>query len=83
MEILMLLDQVDHAENSLLRFIFSDRVVSFSLAASVTLEEIARTLGELTNQGYGDPVAIDVTLGSHEGDAVRRMICPPRLDSSR
>jgi hypothetical protein len=37
-------------------------VVSFSLAANATFEDIARTFGELSNQRYGDPVAIDVTL---------------------
>jgi hypothetical protein len=73
--------QVDHARDSRLRFVFSDTVVSFSLAADVTFGEIARTLGELSNQRYGNPVAIDVTLGSREGDSVRRMLCRPGLES--
>jgi hypothetical protein len=54
--------QVDHAGDSRLRFVFSDTVVSLSLAANATFEDIARTLGDLPPQHYGNPVAIDVTL---------------------
>jgi hypothetical protein len=60
--------QVDNAGDSRLRFVFSDTVVSFSLAADTTFEDIARTLGALSDQRYGNPVAIDVILGSREGD---------------
>lgn len=66
--------QVDHVRGSRLRFIFSDTVVSVDLAADATFGEIARTLGKLSRKRYGYPVAIDVTLGSREGDPVRRML---------
>jgi hypothetical protein len=59
--------QVDHARDGRLRFVFDDAVVSFSLAANATFEDIARTFGELSNQRYGDPVAIDVTLAVPPG----------------
>ena len=45
-----------------LRFVFNDTTVSLGLAANATFEDIARKLDELPNQGYGDPVAIEVTL---------------------
>lgn len=54
----------DHVPDNRLRFIFSDAVVAIRLAANATLEDIARTLGELPRQRYGDPLAIDVTLES-------------------
>jgi len=59
--------QVHHSGDSRLRFVFNDTVVSLTLAANATFEDIARTLGELAPRHYGDPVAIDVTLGSREG----------------
>jgi len=54
--------QPDPACGSRLRFVFSDAVVSLSLPADATFEDIARNLGELAPTRYGDPVAIDVTL---------------------
>ena len=42
-----------------LRFVFDDAVVSFSLAANATFEDIARTLEQLAPRHYGDPLAID------------------------
>lgn len=54
--------QVHQVREHRLRFIFSDTTVSLNLAANATFEDIARTLDELPNQRYGDPVAIDVTL---------------------
>lgn len=56
--------QVDHATDSRLRFVFNDTVVSSVLAADATFGEVARTLGKLSRKRYGNPVAIDVTLGS-------------------
>ena len=50
------------AADSRLRFVFSDKVVSLSLAADATFEDIARTLGEFSNPRYCNPVSIDVTL---------------------
>ena len=67
--------QVDHSGESCLRFVFNDAVVSLSLAADATFGEIARTLSELSRRRYGNPVAIDVTLGS--GAATER--CGSRL----
>ena len=54
--------QVYQVPKHRLRVTFSDMTVSLSLAANATFEDIARTLDELPNQHYGDPVAIDVTL---------------------
>ena len=59
--------QADHARDSRLRFVFGDKVVSFGLAAEATFGEIAQTLGQLSNQRYGNPVAIDVTLKRCDG----------------
>jgi len=54
--------KVGQAADSRLRFVFSDRVVSLSLAADATFEDIARALGEFSNPEYRNPVSIDVTL---------------------
>lgn len=62
MERLMQSIKVNQARESCLRFIFSDAVVSLSVAANATFEDIARMLGELSNQRCGIPVAIDLTL---------------------
>jgi len=43
---------------------FGDKVISFSLATEATFGEIARRLGRLPKRRYGNPVAIDVILGS-------------------
>jgi hypothetical protein len=69
--------KVDHAGGSRLRFVFDDSVVSFNLAADVTFGEIARTLSDLSNRRYGNPVAIDVILGSRDGGSLRRNSCRP------
>ena len=55
------------AEDSRLRFVFADAVVSFRRAGEVTLGDIARTLGDLAGRRLGNPVAIDVTLGCRKG----------------
>jgi hypothetical protein len=60
--------QVDRAENSRLRFVFDDTVISFSLAADVTLGEIARRWGEISRRRYRKGVAVDVILGLLPGD---------------
>ena len=60
----MLPTQVDHAGDSRLRFIFDDAVISFSLAAHATFEDIARTLGELAQDHNINPLAIDVTFAA-------------------
>ncbi|HXP97486.1 MAG TPA: hypothetical protein VN809_12290 [Telmatospirillum sp.] len=58
--------QAEHVENSRLRLIFDDAVVSCGLAFGATGEDIARTLGDLEPMHYGDPIAIFVTLGSRK-----------------
>lgn len=62
MEGLMQCDKVGQSSDSRLRFIFSDRVVSLSLAADATFEDVARRLDEFSNPRYHNPVSIDVTL---------------------
>jgi hypothetical protein len=64
----------DHTGNSRLRLVFDDAVVSFDLAANATFEDIARTLGELSNQRYRNPVAIDVILAVPPGS-----FCSPHI----
>jgi hypothetical protein len=71
--------QMDNAGSSRLRFVFDDSVVSVDLATNATFEDIAKMLGELAPRHHGNPVAISVTLGSREADAVRRVLCPPGL----
>ena len=69
--------QVD-PRDSRLRVVFDDAVVSFGLAVNATFEDIARTMGELSNRRYGDPVAIDVTLAGRQ--VIRSMF---RIPSDR
>lgn len=75
--------QTELANPSRLRIVFSDAVVSCSLAADATFGEIAETLVELSNQRYGDPVAIEVTLRSREGYPIRRLSRRPGPGSPR
>jgi len=42
-----------------LRFVFSDRVLSFGIAADATFGEVASALRELVPEHYGRPVSID------------------------
>jgi hypothetical protein len=62
--------QVNDPGRSRLRFVFDGAVVSLSLGAHATFGEIARRLSELSRRRYGNPVAIDVTLG--RDGAIRR-----------
>lgn len=45
-----------------MRIVFDGAVISLPLGTDATLEDLARTLGDLSGQGYGDAVAIAVTL---------------------
>jgi hypothetical protein len=58
--------QADHVENSRLRLVFDDAMVLCGLASDATVEDIARTLGDLEPMHYGNPIAIYVTLGSRK-----------------
>jgi CheY-like chemotaxis protein len=58
----MQLARTTTAKTGRVRFLFDDAVVSLSLAADATFEDIARTLDELARRHHGKPVAIDVTL---------------------
>ncbi len=72
--------QAHHPDESRLRFIFYDTVVSLSLATEVKLAEIAEKRGTLSTRGYGRPIAIDITLGSREGEILRRALGWPDVD---
>jgi hypothetical protein len=61
--------QIDPAEESRLRFVFDDAVVSFCLAARPTIGDIAHRFAKLPRRRYGALVAIDVTLGSRPGQS--------------
>ncbi len=67
--------RTDNAGDNRLRFVFDDAVVSLRLAADATFADIAQTFAELAPRHHGNPVAIDVTLGSHQSDPVRYMAC--------
>jgi hypothetical protein len=56
---------------SRLRFVFSDTVLSFRIAADVTLGEIAYRCGEISDRLLSEPIAVDVTVDSH-GDVLSR-----------
>jgi hypothetical protein len=62
METHMQPNSLDHAGSRRLRFVFDDSVVSFSLAADATFEDVARKWGQLAARHPGNPLAIDVTL---------------------
>ena len=53
---------VNRAEDSRLRFVFDGSVVSLNRAVDVSVWEIAEAMDDLRER-YGEPVAIDVTLG--------------------
>jgi hypothetical protein len=55
-------NQVDSAGNGRLRVVFGGTVMSFSLTADATFEDVARKLDRISIRRYGRPVAIDVTL---------------------
>ena len=59
--------RTDIVESSRLRFVFDEAVISLDLAAHATFEDVARTLGELEPQRYGNPIAIAVTLAALPG----------------
>jgi hypothetical protein len=54
--------RIDQVRHSQFKFVFSNKVVSFSLDSNVTYGEIARTLAENSRRSYGNQVAIDVTV---------------------
>jgi len=61
----MQLIQADHGgQNRRLRLVFDNAVMSFSLAADATLEDVALRLTKVSRRRYGTPVAIDVTLAA-------------------
>jgi hypothetical protein len=67
-EPIMQLAQADPTTESRLRIVFDDAVISFSLAAEETLGEIARRLGDLSDQRHRKPVAVDITFRPRSGD---------------
>jgi hypothetical protein len=79
-ESLMQPSQVDHTGDSRLRFVFDGAVVSCGLATRATFEDIARTLDEVAPLHCGNPVSIDLTLGSRLGKSVRRVLDWPDSD---
>jgi hypothetical protein len=64
--------QFDSAGYRRLRFVFSDGVISLTLATDATFEDIARNLDDLAARHCGKPAAIDVTLAVPPGELVRR-----------
>jgi hypothetical protein len=55
-----------NAKGCHLRFIFEGAVVSLALGEDATIEDVARLFGSLPDRRYGDPVAIDISIRSHE-----------------
>lgn len=58
----MQLFPIDPADDSHLRVVFRDRVVSLNLAVDATFGEVARMLGECSDGRHGNPSSIVVTL---------------------
>lgn len=52
-----------HQDDTRLRFVFDNRVISLDLATDLTYWEVAETLHDLRKR-YGDPIAIDIVKGS-------------------
>jgi hypothetical protein len=50
-------------QRSRLRLVYEDKVLSFGALADLTYGEIARVLRKRSVRRYGNPVAINVTLG--------------------
>jgi hypothetical protein len=63
--------QLDSADDSPVRLVFSDGVISFTLATDATLEDVARTLDDFAARHCGHALAIAVTLGVPKGELVR------------
>jgi len=53
----------DNTGKSCLRFVFNGTVVSCDIAENATFEDVAQRLGALDTKHYGDPIAIDITMG--------------------
>ena len=62
----MQLTRVDQLRHSRMRLVYSDTVVSFSLASNVMYGEIARTLAVIFGRNDISPLAIDVTVSRPE-----------------
>lgn len=60
---MMHFEQLPTTDSNRLRFVFDGSVVSHHLAAGATYGDIARMLNQTRRQLYGNPIAIDVTLG--------------------
>ncbi len=78
----MQLIQSDHTGDRRLRFVFSDRVLSFLLASDATFGDVAWKLGEVFNRHCGNPVGIDVTLGSGEDHSAHGISSRSGLESA-
>lgn len=59
---------VDNIQESHLRFIFTDAVVSQPLAADATFQDVALTLRSLSGPRHGDLVSIVIVLKSRDGE---------------
>jgi hypothetical protein len=62
----MQLSRVDQLRHSRMRLVYSDTVVSFSLASNVMYGELARTLAAIFARDDVSPLAIDVTVDRPE-----------------
>lgn len=77
MEILMQPTRAAHAQQNRLRFVFNENVVSFDTTTGVTFGEVASALGRLSSRRYGNPIAIDVTVGSNARCPVNGLLRTP------
>ena len=55
--------KTSRTDDSRLRLVFEDKVVSCDLTADATFGDIAQALEQIAIQRFGAPVSIDVTLG--------------------
>ncbi len=66
--------QIERSDDSCLRFVFDDAVLSFDIAVNATYADIAQALRKLSSQHHDIPVAIDVTFALARTDARRSRV---------
>lgn len=57
----------DQVQNHQLRIVFDETVVSLRVSGKATFEDVARMLGKHSQQRYGRPAGICVTLSRPSG----------------
>ena len=74
---------VDGVEESHMRFVFTDAVVSLPLADDATFQDVALTFRDLKRRNHGDLVSIVVALKSKEAKSADSMTALSSPDPER